>query len=297
MRVGPFTPTVLVRKRYLFFYFFLIWISTICVFLELWVYYQLFLRPDAVLFLVFLPFLFFIMYITLVLSSLVFAKILLIIVNALHTPKEGLFLRDPSDKDFRYWSIRNTIKRWPVWLAHKFPFPFLDNLCFKMFGVKTKFSNSLFEGWVDTEFIEFGENVVIGQAGIVQSEMIIGNYLIIKKIIIEDDVMIGTHSFVMPGTHMRKNSILASFSSTLIDQELEEGWIYLGVPAQKHKKNRFIEDNIEDLIGQVKDNEELRKKYEDDYYQKYEERHSILERRQIKKEKMEVEKRRLELGG
>ena len=165
-----------------------------------------------------------------------------------------------------------------------------------MFGVKTTFSNSLFEGYVDTEFIDFGKNVVVGQASIVQSALIIGNYLIIKKIVIEDNVMIGTHSFVMPGTHMGSNSVLASFSSTLIDQELEEGWIYLGVPSQKHKKNRFFEDNIEGLIGQVKDNEELRQKYEDEYYRKSQEQYSILEKRQIKKEKMEEEKKRLQLG-
>ncbi|MBY9014040.1 MAG: hypothetical protein KGD70_16905, partial [Candidatus Lokiarchaeota archaeon] len=161
------------------------------------------------------------MYVTMVFTSLFFAKILLIIVNSIHEPIEGVFLRDASDKDYRYWSLRNTIKRWPVWLAHKFPFPFLDNICFKLFGVKTKFTNSLFEGWVDVEFIDFGDNVVVGQGSIVQSSVIIGNLLIIRKTVIGENVRIGAHAIVMPGTHIGKNSVLAANSVTTVEQELE----------------------------------------------------------------------------
>ena len=188
------------------------------------------------------------------------------IVNAIHKPREGTFLRDKSDKDFRYWSMRNTIKRWPVWLAHKFPFPFLDNLCFKAFGVKTKFNNSLFEGWVDCEFIDFGCNVVVGQGSTIQSSAIIGNLLIIKKTVIGNNVRIGTHSFVMPGTQMGNNSVLVAASATTIGQVLEEGWIYAGIPAVKFKKNKFFEDNLQEIIGgKIKDIDALQKKYEDIY--------------------------------
>jgi len=95
-----------------------------------------------------------------------------------------------------------------------------------MFGVKTKFANSLFEGWVDCEFIEFEKNVVEGQGGNVQSAVIVGNLLIIKKTIIEENVRIGTHSIIMPGTYMEKNCVLAACSTTTVGQILEEGWIY-----------------------------------------------------------------------
>ena len=40
MRVGPFTPTILARKRYLIFYIFLIWVSIIPLLLEFWVYWR-----------------------------------------------------------------------------------------------------------------------------------------------------------------------------------------------------------------------------------------------------------------
>jgi len=265
MNCGPFTATVLAKKRYLIFYFFIIYVSTLASLVEFTIYYQLSRSFEPVLSLFFLPPLFFLIYITLVFVSLIVAKILLMIVNVFHKPREGVFQRDVSDRDYRYWSLRNTIKRWPIWLAHKFPFPFLDNICFKIFGVKTKFSNSLFEGWVDTEFIEFGDNVVVGQASIVQSTCIIGNLLIIKKTIINDNVRIGAHSVVMPGTIIGQNGVLASNSVTTIGQILKDNWIYVGIPAAEFKENKFFEDGLEDVLGQVEDMDELYKKYKDLY--------------------------------
>jgi carbonic anhydrase/acetyltransferase-like protein (isoleucine patch superfamily) len=271
------------------------WVSMIPILLEFWFYWQWLWDPvRPVHFYIYLPFLVFGMYITMVFTSLFFAKILLIIVNSIHEPIEGVFLRDASDKDYRYWSLRNTIKRWPVWLAHKFPFPFLDNVCFKLFGVKTKFTNSLFEGWVDVEFIDFGDNVVIGQGSIVQSSVIIGNLLIIRKTVIGDNVRIGAHAIVMPGTHIGKNSVLAANSVTTVEQELEAGWIYLGVPAKKFKKNRFFEDGLENVLGRVEDVEETRKKYEKLYIKRYDKHHTYKERKELKKEIKDEEKRRSE---
>ena len=155
-----------------------------------------------------------------------------------------------------------------------------------MFGVKTKFSNSLFEGFVDCEFIEFGDNVVVGQGSIIQSATIIGNLLIIKKTIIEENVRIGSHVIIMPGVHIRKNCIVAAFSVVTVGQELEEGWIYVGIPAKKFKKNKFFEDGLQNIIGKrTEDEEALRKKYEDLYIRRHDERRPLRERVQARKER------------
>ncbi len=284
MRIGPLIPTILIKKSYLIFYFIIVWFSFIPLFLELWVYWKFlwnYTRP--IHFYTFLPLLIIPMYVTLVFSATFIAKIFHLIVNAIHKPRTGVFLRHPSDKDYRYWCIRNVIKRWPFWLSHRFPFPFLNNICFKVFGVKTKFSNSLFEGWVDTEFIEFGKNVVVGQGTIVQSSMIIGNLLIIKKTIIEDDVRIGSHAIVMPGTHIKNRSVLASNSVTTVDQKLDEGYIYVGVPAKELKRNYFFEDGLQDKLGQVEDVEALREKYETMYLKRVDEKPKYKERKELKR--------------
>jgi len=265
LNVWPNTTLTLVKKRYLIFYIFLIWISIFTIQFEFWLFWKLY-EPKFIHFLFFLPLLVFVMYLTSIIVSLIFAKIFLIIVNLIHKPREGVFLRHSSDKDYRYWSIRSTIKKWPIWISHKFPFPFMDNICSKMFGVKTKYSNSLFAGWVDTEFIEFGKNIVVGQGAIVQSAVIVGNLFIIRKTIIEDNVIIGIHSVVMPGTHIKKNSILGGHSLTTVGQELEENFVYLGAPAKKFKKNVFFEEGLENIIEKQLEKEiEAQEKFEELY--------------------------------
>lgn len=295
LRGGPFTPTILIKKRHLFFYIILIWVSFFVGLLEFWLYWQI-LYTEGILFWIFLPILGLILYFSAIFSSLIFAKLFLLIANLIHPPKEGLFLRHPTDKDYRYWTIRNTIKRWPIWLSHNFPFPFLDNVCLKVFGVKTKFSNSLFEGWVDTEFIEFGDNVVVGQASIVQSAVIMGNFFIIRKTVIEDNVRIGAHSVVMPGTHIGKNCILGSECFTTVEQELEDGWIYLGTPAKKYKKNDFMEDDLEDELidAQNVDIKELRMKYEENFFERHDKHLSLREKLEQRLDKREEERQRME---
>lgn len=295
MRGGPFTPSVLAKKRYVILYIFIIWVSVLSAILELWLYWPLvYVKP--VHFWIFLPLICLLMYFTMVLSSLITAKFLLVIVNTFHKPRTGLFLRHLSDRDYRYWSIRNTIKRWPIWLSHRFAFPFMDNICFKMFGVKTTFANSLFEGWVDTEFIEFGKNVVIGQASIVQSAVIMGNFLIIRKTMIDDNVRIGAHCVVMPGTHIGKNCVLGAHSITLVEQELEDDWIYIGTPAKKYKKNYFFEDDLEEILkeSQNVDINELRMKYEETFFQRHDKHMSLRERLRLYKEQLEDEQRRMD---
>lgn len=291
LRVGPAVSNVLVRKRYLILHFILIWASIIPAILEFWLYWQLlwdYSRP--VHFYIYLPFIFFIIYLTVALSSLVFAKLLLSMVNKIHPPREGVFLRDSSDKDYRFWSLRNVIKKWPVWICHRFPFPFLDNLAFRIFGVKTNLTNSLFEGWVDTEFIEFGENVVVGQGAVVMSSIIIGNLFIIRKTIIEDNVRIGAHAIILPGTHIKKNCVLNTWSTTIIGQEFEEGWIYNGGPAKKFKKNWFFQPGLEKKFHGISENfEELREKYDKQYVKRHDERLSIRDRLKRRKEIKEKE--------
>lgn len=297
MRVGPFNHTILLRRRYLFFYFFIMWGSFLPIVLEFWLYWQVswdYVRP--IHFYIYIPLLFFIMYVTHAFTAMLLGKFLITIINKIHPPREGVFLRDISDKDFRYWVIRNVIKRYPFWVAHKFPFPFLDNVCFKLFGVKTKIHNSLFEGWVDTEFLEFGKNVVIGQGAIIQSALLVGNLLIVRKTVIDDDVRIGAHAVVMPGTHIGDKCALATASTTTVGQELESGYIYLGVPATKYKRNWFFEDGLENVIGKVSDVEGIRARYEELYVKRYDEQLTREERKERKMKHKEEKMRRKEKG-
>ncbi|UCC20104.1 MAG: hypothetical protein JSV62_02145 [Promethearchaeota archaeon] len=154
-------------------------------------------------------------------------------INLIHKPSEGVFLRNKKDKDYCFWSLRAVIKKWPTWLARQFSLPLIEIIVFKILGVKTSFSNSLYEGWVDCEFVEFGKNVKIGQGSFVISNLIIQDRLIIKKVSIQDNVIIGAHSIVLPGTIIESNTILDTISMTLVNQHLESNSTYRGAPAKK----------------------------------------------------------------
>ncbi|MFW9987936.1 MAG: DapH/DapD/GlmU-related protein [Candidatus Odinarchaeota archaeon] len=210
--------------------------------LWLWYFWQFFPAINFI-FYIFFPLIFFLGIIILILSAAIIAKVFLIFINLLHKPKEGTFLRDSTDKDYCYWSLRAIVRKWPTWLARQLSLPLLEILILKILGVKTSFSNSLYKGWIDCEFIEFGKNIKVGQGSFIISNIIIKDKLIIKKVRIEDNVIIGVNAIVMPGTKIESNTILDTISMTKINQRLESNSIYHGSPAKKMK-------NIE-LFGMI----------------------------------------------
>ncbi|MFX0000825.1 MAG: acyltransferase [Candidatus Hodarchaeota archaeon] len=175
-----------------------------------------------------------------IISATLIAKIFLVFINIMHKPKEGIFLRNKIDKDYCYWSLRAVVRKWPIWLARQLSLPFLEVLILKLLGVKTSFSNSLHEGWIDCEFIELGKNVKIGQGSFVISNIIIKDKLIMKKVSIRDHVIVGAHSIVLPGTIIESNTVLDAIAMTKINQRLEPNSIYRGAPAIKIEETEII---------------------------------------------------------
>ncbi len=227
--------------------------------ISFWIFLSNFANPITIIFYLLFPLELLFCYLIIVFSSIFIAKIFLLVVNLIHKPKEGVFKRSKDDKDYIYWCLRGLIKKWPVWITHNFPMPYLDNLLFKVFGVKTNSGNYMFEGWIDCEFIEFGKNVIVGVGSVVMGAIIIDNYLIIQKTIIEDDSIIGAHSLVAPGTKFGKGTILNAVSSTHINQVLESGCVYKGTPAIKigdYNVNEKI-DNLKVILFEKSDSKEI----------------------------------------
>jgi carbonic anhydrase/acetyltransferase-like protein (isoleucine patch superfamily) len=91
------------------------------------------------------------------------------------------------------------------------------------------------------------------------SSMVVGKYLIIKKVIFGDYVLIGGQTTIAPGTIVGKESFVGAFSFTLYDQILDPGWVYFGMPVRKLKPNKYAESR-RDLI--VKKDVDEEKKFE-----------------------------------
>ncbi|MHA1294469.1 MAG: acyltransferase [Promethearchaeota archaeon] len=191
------------------------------------------------------------------LCTLLFSKLFLIILDLIHKPKEGLFKIDKKDRDYYFFTLRVIIKKYVFWVWNNFCFPWASNLAFKICGMKADFKSTLFDGWSDVEFIEFGRNIMLGQGAVVLSSIIIGDRLLVKKVIIGDHVVIGGNAVIAPGTIIGRNSTIGVWCVTHINQVLEPDWIYIGKPARKYKPIReMVEESKKQAIRRIVDTNE-----------------------------------------
>jgi carbonic anhydrase/acetyltransferase-like protein (isoleucine patch superfamily) len=238
-----FVTTSAIKKmdlRFFLLYTPILWL-TLFIIIAFWYNYMLFI-PTTVLKILLVPIAILINFYVLSFGVAVFGKLFLIIINLLHKPKQGIFKIKKGNRDYEFWCLRIQLKKLVLWVMNNTPLPWVDTWGFNWFGVQVDLSSHMFDSWVDTEFIEIGRKVTVGQGAVVMSSMIVGKYLIIKKIIFDDHTVIGGVSNIAPGTEIGKETILGAFSTTHYDQKLEPGWVYFGNPAQKLKRNKYAEE-------------------------------------------------------
>lgn len=80
--------------------------------------------------------------------------------------------------------------------------------------------------------VEIGDNVQIGSHCSIYSISTIDNKH--GKIVIKENACIGSHSVVMPGVTIGKNSVIGAFS--FVNKDIPDNVIALGIPAKVIKK-------------------------------------------------------------
>lgn len=205
--------------------------------------------------LLFLPIVLFFMLYLFILGILFFSKLLLILVNLIHQPKEGIFLAEIGNKDYEFWMIRKELTKIALWLIRNSPLPWFDIIAFKIFGVRMDSSSHLNDAWCDPELVTLGRGNLIGQGATIMSSMVIGKYLIIKRVTFGDYIMVGGHTTIAPGTIMGNDAIIGAISSTTFNQVLEPNWIYFGIPGRKLKENKYAEERRDIIIKRDVDGE------------------------------------------
>jgi len=182
-------------------------------------------------------------------AILVFEFLLLII---LETFIPALFIRisrlkadegihDISIKDWNFfkYSLYYILYRPSLKLISIFPLLPLRLRFLKMVGLKIGKSSVLSGSELihDPYMLEIGEQTLIG--GWSQIAGHLGEKkLIMKKVRIGDNCLIGGKSFIMPGAVIEDDVTLALNSVVLKDQVLEKGKVYGGSPAKEIGKNK-----------------------------------------------------------
>lgn len=87
--------------------------------------------------------------------------------------------------------------------------------------------------WIFDPYVtEIGNNTTIGGRSLVTGHVGEG-HLIIKKIKIGNNCLIGGDCFIMPGVIIEDNVVLGAKSLVLKDQILQKGKFYAGIPAKE----------------------------------------------------------------
>ncbi|MHA1794201.1 MAG: acyltransferase [Promethearchaeota archaeon] len=147
--------------------------------------------------------------------------------------KEGLFDRDSEEiKDYKK---RAALKYMAIWFTRLSTFPWIDKIAYTLLGVKIGKTVVLHEAWVDTELIEVGDYVMIGMNSVLLTHCVYKNKVLIKKIKIGDNSIIGAFSIVAPGSKIGDSSVLGAGSCTIIDQDIDDNSLHVGYPARKIK--------------------------------------------------------------
>ncbi len=226
-----------IRNKYLILYIVIIILSFIpCSLFEIW--YVDYFWSESFFWAFFLLFPFnvliaiYIVQFTATLTSVLILKV----VNLIHFPKEGIFKRSLEDRDYLFWNIRNIIKKWPLFVMASNPFPWFKNrFTLQFFGVKIGKKTLCDNSWISSEFVSIGENVIIGMNSTVLSFGIEQDNFILKKIRVENDVLIGAKCVILPGTVIKRKVKLVAHSYTNHNAVLEEDSIYMGHPAKLKK--------------------------------------------------------------
>ncbi|MHA2038530.1 MAG: hypothetical protein ACW98X_19015 [Promethearchaeota archaeon] len=234
-----------VNAKFLAVYLPIFWLAGLLISI-LWYWYLL--DQNWVYILAFLPVILLGSIYLFILACILFSKLLLILINLIHKPKEGIFKAEIGDTDFEFWTLRTELKKIALWFMRNSPLPWTDVVSLRLFGVDMDASSHLNDAWCDAEFIKFGRKNLIGQGVLIMSSMVVGSYLIIKKVVCDDYIMIGGHTTIAPGTIMGKESVIGAISSTTVNQVLEPNWVYFGIPAIKLKENKYAEERTDMIL-------------------------------------------------
>lgn len=172
-----------------------------------------------------------------------FSVIIFKILNWHCPPREGVF--EKGSIEWKYMHRRFWTTYFPIWLVRALPLPWLDIAAYNMFGVKIGRMVVAYEGYIDPFFVEIGPQTMTSLHICIFSHLIYHDKVIIKKIKIGKNCIVGPHTILFPGTIMEDNAILGANSYTSIGQRLEGNQIHIGRPVNIKLPLQTLEESKE----------------------------------------------------
>lgn len=190
-----------------------------------------------ILHLLFLAILLIIDYSILVLSAMLSTAFFINILNLKY--EEGEYEKSLRDKTTFKWMLHFILYTPTYKLINVFAIPPLKSFYLSLIGCKIGRNVYLAgEEWIiDPCVTEIGENTMIGGRAIITGH-VAEDKLIIKKVKIGKNCLIGGDSLLLPGVTIEENVVLGAKSLVTKGKTLEKGKTYAGIPAKKNKIKR-----------------------------------------------------------
>ena len=190
-------------------------------------------------------------------SIFIFSAAIFKLLNKLHPPREGVF--EKGSKDWKYMHRRFWIAYFPIWLARALPLPWADIFVYRLFGVHIGKNVVAYEGYIDPEFVEIGDFTMTSINICIFSHLIYHDKLIIKRVKIGNECIVGPQSIISPGTVMQDRAVLGANSYTNIGQELKSDLIHVGTPVSVNFPIQSLEESIEKVDAIKKSDYDINK--------------------------------------
>jgi len=179
------------------------------------------------------------------------------LLNKLHPPREGVF--EKGSKDWKYMHRRFWIAYFPIWLARALPLPWADIFVYRLFGVHIGKNVVAYEGYIDPEFVEIGDFTMTSINICIFSHLIYHDKLIIKRVKIGNECIVGPQSIIAPGTIIQDRAVLGANSYTNIGQVLKSDLIHVGTPVSISFPIQTLEESIEKADAIKKSDHDINK--------------------------------------
>ncbi|MHA1267132.1 MAG: hypothetical protein ACTSRS_17970 [Candidatus Helarchaeota archaeon] len=147
---------------------------------------------------------------------------------------EGTYdLNDPRVKLFK---IKYILRMFGMRLFHATPFKIGSTLALRAWGNTKigKINVKLEDAIVDPQYIEIGNHTQIAAGARIHTHDIINGKLVIKKVKIGSNVIVGSYAHIKPGVEIADGSIVAVGACLPQDQKCTCSAVLLGNPAKEY---------------------------------------------------------------
>ncbi|MCA9404408.1 MAG: hypothetical protein KC897_11540 [Candidatus Omnitrophica bacterium] len=118
------------------------------------------------------------------------------------------------------------------------------NLLFRMLGAKLGKNVAINSSFVfDHSLLEIDDGAVIGGGAIIDAHIFERGKLILRKVKIGKQALIGSHCTLMPGCEIGDKAIISANALLLKDSKVEPRDIWVGIPAESLRAKKRAERN------------------------------------------------------